>query len=223
MFVFPQFYGSWYLACALQLWEACSTLKLEVNGLPMRKHLKKKGIIDRGECEVGQKPRIKTFEAHVKKVENDFWKKRFKVYKRWKERWFDDYSEKGYFDTLTGFRIQGVLSRNDVINYPVQGSAFHCLLWTLIQAQKQIKKNKFSALITGQIHDSIFSDVPKNELNDYLDMLVDIGTRQIRKHWKWIIIPLELEAGVTDTTWYHKKEWIRLNSNWKLKPKKKDN
>jgi hypothetical protein len=43
-----------------------------------------------------------------------FWEKRFKVYAKWKETWWCEYQQKGYVDSLTGFRFSGVMKKNDV-------------------------------------------------------------------------------------------------------------
>ena len=116
--------------------------------------------------------------------------------------------EVSYFDTLTGFRIEGLYKRNEVINYPVQGSAFHWLLWSLIRIQKLLKKYKMKSLLVGQIHDSIVGDVHKKELRDYLDIVKQVMTIDVRKHWEWIIVPLRIEAEVAPVggSWFDKKE-----------------
>jgi DNA polymerase I len=113
--------------------------------------------------------------------------------------------KRGGFKTLTGFWIEGVMGRNDVINYPVQGSAFHCLLWSLIRLQRELRWGKMRALIVGQIHDSIVADVPADELDDFLPLAKRIMTEEIRKHWKWIIVPLDIEAEVSESNWFEKK------------------
>lgn len=216
-FVFPEFYGSWYVQVCKGLWDACTIDNLEVNGVPMHKHLKRHGIDRRGYCNGKGSPLPGTFEAHVKKVEDRFWNKRFKKYKQWKEKWWEAYLKDQSFDTLTGFHFEGVMARNDVINYPIQGSAFHCLLWSLINGLKEIRKHKMKTLIVGQIHDSIISDTPKSEATDYLDMMEELMTETIRKVWKWIIIPLEIEAEASAKNWYKKKEWTRQDGIWKPK------
>ena len=63
-------------------------------------------------------------------------------------------------------------------------------------------------LIVGQIHDSIVSDVYQKELKNYLEIAKQVMTIDVRKHWKWIIIPLSIEAEVAPVngSWYDKKE-----------------
>jgi uracil-DNA glycosylase family 4 len=212
MFVFPQFYGSIYPDCAKSLWEACRQLKLSVgepgsaNEVPMLEHLQSKGITELGDLDPKAADRKGTFVTHIKKVERNFWEKRFPVYDQWKKTWYNEYLEKLEFTTLTNFRCSGFMKRNEVINYPVQGSAFHCLLWSLIELQKALKKKGMKTKIVGQIHDSIVADVPEDEFEDYLRMAHDIMTQRIRLFWSWIIVPLEIEAEASPVggTWYDK-------------------
>lgn len=210
-FVFPEFYGSYFKACAENLWSAIDRMNLQVNGVPMQEWLKRKGINRIGPCNpnADYDPDPETFEYHVQQVEKDFWENRFKVYTRWKKAWWYDYLNSGWFDTFTGFRISGVLSRNQVINYPVQGSAFHCLLWSTIQLQRWLKKYKMKTKIIGQIHDSIVFDFYRKEIDDVIAKAVQIMTVDICKVWKWIIVPLEVEAEISPLggSWYDKEEY----------------
>ena len=208
-FIFPQFYGDWYLSCAKSLWEAISQMRLKTrDGLSLKKHLRSQGIKKLGACNPEERPRKGTFEHHLKEVENDFWNNRFKVYSKWKKQWFQEYLEKGYFITLTGFKIEGYYDRKQVINYPVQGSAFHWLLWSLIRINKLLRKYKMKSVIIGQIHDSMVGDIHKKEVKDYLDIANQVMTIDVRKHWDWIIFPLTIEAEVAPVggSWYEKEE-----------------
>ena len=191
------------------MWNAVIARKIKTNdGVSLIKHLRRKGIIELGDCDPEKSPRKNTFEKHMKEVEDDFWNRRFKVYKQWKKDWYYAYLKKGYFDTLTGFRIEGWYDRKQVINYPPQGSAFHWLLWSLIRIQKLLNKYNMRSLIIGQIHDSIVSSVYKRELRNYLEICQQVMTVDIRKYWDWIIVPLriEAEAAPVDKSWYDKVE-----------------
>lgn len=204
-FVFPEFYGSYYIHCAPQLWESAANLTTR-SGIPLRDHLEGNGINRLGRCDPKVPAERGTFERHIKNVESDFWGRRFKVYAQWKERWWQEYQRCGGFRMLTGFVVQGVHKKNDVINYPIQGSAFHCELWTLIQLNNWLKKHKMKSKIVGQIHDSIVGDVHRSELQDYLAKVKQISTVDIRKAWDWIIVPLEIECEVGEKNWFEKKE-----------------
>lgn len=210
MFVFPQFYGDWYKDCARHLWEAMDKLHLEtVSGMPMAKHLARKGIRSLGACDSNEDPEPGTFEAHIQRVEREFWRERFPIYAAWKRKWYTQYQERGWFQTLTGFICQGYMRRNEVINYPVQGSAFHCLLWALIRlVREELPRRKMKTLIVGQIHDSIVADVPEEEVQDYVALVHRIIVKELPKEWPWLIVPLDIEA-----------EASPVNGNWAEKTK----
>ena len=209
MFVFPEFYGAWWFSCAPNLWSAIDQSNLRTRkGLTLKEHLDSKGIDCLGALNLDEHHGDNTFLNHIKKVEWHFWNKRFSVYKKWKDQWYENYLKRGYFDTLTGFRIEGMLDRKKVINYPVQGVAFHCLLWSLIRVQKQLKKYKMKSLIVGQIHDSIIGDVVDKELKNYMEIVNQVMVVDIKKHWKWITTPIEIEIEVAPAgkSWWHKEK-----------------
>uniref|UniRef100_A0A6M3K2P3 Putative DNA polymerase n=1 Tax=viral metagenome TaxID=1070528 RepID=A0A6M3K2P3_9ZZZZ len=207
-FVFAQFYGDYYINCARSLWNTIDRDNIVLaDGTPMKEHLKKKGIERLGLCDHEQPPLPGTFEQHLKAVENDFWNNRFKEYGQWKWDWWNAYCKTGEFQMLSGFKVHGHYDKKQVINYPIQGAAFHCLLWSLIRINKWLKRNKMKTRIVGQIHDSIVADVAESELNEYLHKANQISTVSIRRAWPWIITPLEIEAEATevDQAWFYKK------------------
>lgn len=219
MFVFPQFYGSYFQQCAPNLWEAVSRYELKIEGTDttLLQHLKRQGITELGKCDPQERPVEGTFEHHIKRVEERFWNERFPVYAKWKKKWYDAYQKDGGFQMLTGFAVNGLLSRNDVINYPVQGAAFHCLLWSLVQLHKWMVRNKLRSRIVGQIHDSIVMDVYAPELQMLLTKARRIMTIELPKMWEWIIIPLEVEVDVAPLggNWFQKTQWIEQeNGVW---------
>lgn len=207
MFVFPQFYGDYYGNNASAMWEYIQSydLKLEGCSTSVLSHLAKQGIDRLGST---NDTATGSFMGHMQSVEKDFWERRFPVYNNWKKSWWDSYKRNGSFRTLTGFYLDGLMGKNDAINYPVQGSAFHCLLWSLIRIQAILSKRKMKTLIVGQIHDSIVADVPATELYSYLKLAKHVMTVQLLKKWPWIIVPLTIEAEVTpkNGSWNEKKE-----------------
>jgi DNA polymerase-1 len=213
MFVFPAFYGSYFKTITPALWDAIDRFDLKDHeGNSLKDRLDSLGgITRRGACKVGgdwkeRKPKPGSFESHIQSVEANFWQDRFSVYAQWKVDWFNDYLKNGGFRTLTGFWIDSQLKRNDVTNYPVQGVAFHCLLWSLIRLQKELKRRGMKALIVGQIHDSIVADVPDDELEEYLQLAYQVMVVDMKNEWKFINTPLEVEADVTpvDVSWFQK-------------------
>jgi len=178
------------------------------DGVPLGEHLHRKGIKKLGALDPSKKSERYTFERHIQMTEKHFWEERFPTYTKWKKEWYDDYKTNGCFKTKTGFVCSGFMKRNEVINYPVQGAAFHKLLWSLIRLNQEIKERGMKTLIIGQIHDSIVSDVPENEVDDFLQLARNVMVDQLREAWDWIIVPLDIEAEMTpiNGNWAQKKE-----------------
>ena len=208
-FVFPQFYGSYWAQCAPNLWEAVRQLGLQrSDGTCLYKHLAGKGIKTLGTAgkhgvDAG------SFMEHVQSVEDWFWgKSQFGIYGQWKKDWWYEFLKTGEFLTKTGFRIGGDMKRNEVINLPVQGSAFHCLLLALILLDKWMRKKKLKSRIVGQIHDSLVLDLHKDERDHVIEKAIHIMTVQVPEIWKWIIVPLKVDVEVAPLgePWNKKKE-----------------
>ena len=181
-------------------------------------HLKARGIRELGDCspEAAKNPKKGTFVAHCKQVEDGFWNKRFKVYTAWKKKWYNDYLRTGEFPMYSGFTCRGVMKRNAVLNYAIQGTAFHCLLKTVMIAQKECDRRGLKAEFVGQIHDSMLADVPLHEVQEFLDVLHDASTVRLAKEWDWIDVPMKVEVDVVPEgkSWYDKRPWVRHAGLW---------
>ncbi len=201
-FTFPQFYGDYYKNNALGIWEW-----LNFSGDRIKKT---EGPEIRGGITIGEyliNKGIKTFDQyveHVKKIEHNMWNKRFPVYARWKEQHYKSYLKKGYVTILSGFVCQGSMKKNDVINYPIQGLAFHCLLWSCIRIHKLLKKYKMKTKLIFQVHDELVADVHPKEEKTYSELLKQVMIEDLKRHWKFIDIPLEIEAkrSAVDGNWF---------------------
>ena len=207
-FVFPQFYGDYYKNNAnficknwIQLptkrWKKRQGMELS-EGKYISAHMIEQGITS-----------YVDFEKHLQEIERIFWEETFPVYARWKERWWKRYKRKGEFTSLTGFTYHGVFKRNDVGNYPFQGSAFHVLLWSLIQGVKAQKEERWRTKIVGQIHDALVLDVYPDELKHVIHVMKCIMCNDVRQKWPWIIVPLEIDAELcpVDGSWAEKEDY----------------
>lgn len=210
-FVFPQFYGDYYEHCAeglCQWGELPRTTWKSGQGIEMpgghsvnwhlADHMRTKGITS-----------YKKFTRHLQEIEDDFWGNRFADYATWKDRWWRAYQKHGYIDMLTGFRCSGVMTRNEVINIPIQGSAFHCLLWAFISVDKVMREEHWKSRLIGQIHDSMLLDVHPEEIKHVTHTVQRITCEDLPKAWDWIIVPLEIEAEVcpVDGAWSEKESY----------------
>lgn len=168
----------------------------EEEGITLLQHLKNNGIMRKAD-----------FLAHVERVESDFWEK-YHVYADWIRKTERDYQKNGYIDLLTGFRCWGPLSSNEVRNYPNQGPAFHCLLYSLYTAQDELNKLGAETKIIGQIHDEMLLDVPESENAMVKKLLREIMTSRILNVWDWINVPLDIGATQTEIegNWWDKQD-----------------
>jgi len=107
---------------------------------------------------------------------------------------------------MSAIRESGLYKKNDVINHAVQGSAFHCLLWCLIETVKWLAKNKMRSKVVGQIHDSMLCDVHRDEYEEFIDKVTVIATVLLREAWQWITVPLNIDIEVAETNWFEKEE-----------------
>ncbi len=206
-FVFPEFYGDYFKSCAANIackwgelpkgkWAPKQGIKL--NGEYLSDHLIAKGIKS-----------LEGFEKHLKKIEDDFWGKRFADYDRWKSIWYNVYKKYGYIDLKTGFRCSGLMDKKNTSNYPIQGAAFHCLLWSFIEIDRIMIKENWDTKIVGQIHDSIVLDVNPAELKHVIKTVRKVTCVDLPKAWKWIIVPLEVDVEVCpiDGSWAEKQKY----------------
>lgn len=207
-FVFPQFYGDYFVNCAENL--ACQWGKLPKDG----RWKEGQGIkLEEGTLSdwfiLNDIKSFKQFVSHVEKIEDDFWNNRFKVYQKWKDSWWEEYQKNGYIDMLTGFRCSGVMSYNQAINIPIQGSAFHCLLWAFIEIDRIAMEERWKSKPVEEIHDSILIDTHPDELDHVIKTVHRVTCEDLPKAWSWIIVPLSIDVEVCgiDESWDKKKPY----------------
>lgn len=217
-FVFPAFYGSYFPQLARPLWMAMTRENLHLRadknddkykptGISMAKHLRRQGFKEMGLCDPDREVREGTFEAHIKEVERRFWKERFKGYDNWKTEFYEEYLRTAGFKSYTGFAWNGYFQRNAVLNYIIQGSAFHCLLFCLTRIIDEMERMRMRSKIIGQIHDSILADIHIKEKDDYLELVERVTMTELSDHWPWLkIVPIttETEFSPPGMSWYHK-------------------
>lgn len=206
-FVFPEFYGDYYGNCAEHLactWgELTKTRWKPGQGISVENKNLSDLFIKNGITS------FKKFTNHIKEIEQIFWEERFPEYAKWKVNWYKQYQRKGYFDLLTGFRCSGVMDSKAVCNYPGQGTAFHCLLWSLNKSDHLMRTERWDTKIISQIHDSILLDVHPDELQRIARKIKKITTVDLPEAWKWINVPLEVDAELceVDRPWSTKQPY----------------
>jgi uracil-DNA glycosylase family 4 len=206
-FIFPQFYGSYWRSCARSLWEDACEIEFEP-GFTFEDHLKNKGITCLSNItSYKDKPKKGCYEYHIIECENKFWRK-YSVFRKWQDTCKSFYLENGYVYTMFGTRRRGYLNQNKILNSGIQGTGFQCLLWTLIELEKYLKKNKMRSKIIGQIHDSVLLQTHKDEVLDVYKQTKYLMEVKIKEQHDWLIVPLlaEIESSELGGTWYEKKK-----------------
>ena len=202
-FVFAEFYGSYYEDCAVNL---ANQISMPSEGT----WRSGQGVMLPGEYHISDHMRSKgitsfsKFEDRVKEAERVLWEDRFPVYADWRKRWFKQYEKRGYFDLLTGFRCSGVYGRNQTFNLPVQGAAFHCLLWAFIRVDEIMREEGWDTKLIGEVHDDMMLDVHPDE-EEHVDATIHrVVSEELPKAWPWIIVPLRIEinTGPVDGSLY---------------------
>jgi uracil-DNA glycosylase family 4 len=236
-FVFPQFYGDYFKSNAEDLcgnWLELPQSKwkpgmgVEFEGGNLAEHLISNGIKEYGEIKYNKKTGRKEYTGllkHIKDIEEDFWGRRFPVYARWKEKHFDQYLKDGYVSFFTGFVTQDLMRKNNAINDPIQGAAFHCLLWAFSKINEELEGRGLQSRLIGQIHDAIVFDIYPPELEEVYELAQNIGTKQLPEHFDWINVPLRIEAELcpVDGSWAEKEDWAPEIKKKKKKKRKKLN
>jgi DNA polymerase-1 len=210
--VFAEFYGSYFVNVARDIWREITKpkgLKLP-DGTPLLKHLNSLGIRYLKPPQSGSLPPkgkdAASYECMVEGWERTFWDEWFVEYRDWKRDWFETYTKLGYFDSFTGFRYRGHFQRNDVVNYPIQGSAFHCNLRSFYRIHQELRRLQMKSYLVAQIHDSILALVKTEELKRYLELAREIMVNELARDWTWVVVPMDVEFEVAPPgeSW-HKK------------------
>jgi DNA polymerase-1 len=189
---FAQFYGDWFGSCGPNFWENVVEAGLKLpNGMTCKEWLESQGIFELGEM-INYEPTPGSFLEHCKEVELKMWNERFPEYTKWKKDIVEFYQNYGFIETYFGFRFTGYMDSKQCTNFPIQGTSFHLLLFTLIKIEQFLKKNKLKTKIIGQIHDSVILDLHKNEIVFVLTGINKIVS-ELSRRFKWLIVPMEIE------------------------------
>ena len=180
--VFPQWYGSWYKQCAEDLWKMCAELLIgDGEGTTVRQHL---GMS------------YTRYEEFVRLHENVFWDQ-FGHVRDWQDKLSTEYQRKGYVETFFGFRYRDWMSRNQLYNCKIQGTAFHLLLWAMTQLHFTGKEEQWKSHLLWQIYDSIIWNLWPKEQELILQRVEDVMVREATETFDWITTPLKVDTEIT--------------------------
>lgn len=131
----------------------------------------------------------------------------FKQYTR------DFVRDNGYIETVFGRReylyniksTDNSLRRRDervALNMPVQSTASDVVQCALVCLYNEMKKKNMKSILVNSVHDSIVGDCPKNELDDFVNLAIDVmsNVKDYAKvylpklDFSWLRVPLHVDA-----------------------------
>lgn len=208
---FALLYGSYWKACANKIWEdAISKGKMLIDPvtgdqtISLQEHMDNKGVRN-----------LEDFQQWCKDKEQVFWDK-YVASRDYQKRAVALYKKRGYVETLFGFQRAGILSDNEAINTPTQGSGAQMMLWSCSHIGQEIEKRKMRSMLNGQVHDSIVPNIHPDELQDFCDMSEHVMTTQFMEEHPQIIVPLEVEFEIAavDQPWNKLQDYVRKDGLW---------
>lgn len=128
-------------------------------------------------------------ENIIKPFYNEFWGDYTGVLD-WQNRLLELYREKGYVQNLEGGRRHGPLSKNQVINSPIQGD--ESLI--VIEAMNRLSAKGDPDLIANlEIHDDLTFVLPDKRMDECIPIII---TEMLGVDYPWINVPLTVELSI---------------------------
>lgn len=152
---------------------------------------------------------IETFEQfsnHIKEQYDNYWNNRFGVLSEWRNNTWKEYIDKGEYKSYTGFTYNSILTKNQICNFPIQGSGFHCLLKGFIGIVNECKKMKLRSGVVAEIHDSCVMEVADDELEIVNKIVYTCMIKTVKEEYPWMKMPLYVEADVYPMNWAESSE-----------------
>lgn len=141
-------------------------------------------------------------ESIAEELAEEFWDE-FKQVKRWQEKLLADYSRNLYVETLTGRRRRGPMTKNEIINQPIQGTAADIVTEAMCEVSELGYMLGDDELVPNlNVHDDL-SYLPSIETLD--EKLEIIARTMCKPRFDFINVPLLVEASV-GTDWANLEE-----------------
>jgi DNA polymerase I-like protein with 3'-5' exonuclease and polymerase domains len=85
-------------------------------------------------------------------------------------------------------------------NYPVQSAASDCVLYSLVEIDKELRRRNMKSILIGSVHDSIEVDVYPGEIFQVVQIFREVCEYDVQAKHPWILCPLAIS--------------IELGANW---------
>jgi DNA polymerase-1 len=139
----------------------------------------------------------------------EFWDE-FKGVQKWQKKIMEGYKQNLYVETLSGRKRRGAMSKNELINHPIQGTAADIVTeaMTALSVLADLEEDdEYQADLN--VHD----DLSFMLLDASMDVKIPIIAREMCRHrFPYIIVPLIVEVQV-GVRWHELKEIGVYRSN----------
>jgi uracil-DNA glycosylase family 4 len=125
--------------------------------------------------------------------------------KRWQDNLVAKYEANGYVEMELGFRRPAPIDYNQLINTPIQGTAYHRLLRAAINIERRLHGLGLHSHGVAEIHDELLIDCKESELEQVYDIVVD---EMIDQQPKSDPIRLAISASI-GTNWWEQVKYER--------------
>lgn len=132
----------------------------------------------------------------------EFWDE-FSGVKKWQDRLLKNYERDLYVETLGGRRRRGAMTKNEIINMPIQGTASDIVteaMSALSELSFELERDEIHPSIN--IHDDLTFLINPNNLDSNLEI---ISREMCRHRFNYINVPLVVEAS-TGRRWHELEE-----------------
>lgn len=139
----------------------------------------------------------------------EFWDE-FAETKKWQERLLRTYEKNLYVETLNGRRRRGALSKNQIINHPIQGTAAEIVTlgMTALSEEAFIRRDP-ELQCNLNVHDDLSFLLNERTIDDKIKI---ITTEMCRHRYDFINVPLMVEVAV-GTAWDNVEEIGKYRSD----------
>lgn len=141
----------------------------------------------------------------------EFWDE-FKGVKRWQEKLIKNYERNLYVETLGGRRRRGPMTKNEIINMPIQGTAADIVTEAMnVLSERGQAEDDESLIPIINVHDDLTFRVPDAMLEDHIEI---IAREMCLPRFDYINVPLVVEVSVGHR--WHELEEIKVYRSHEL-------
>ena len=132
----------------------------------------------------------------AKDLHAEFWDT-FGQTKKWQERLLASYAKNLYVETLGGRRRRGPMTKNEIINMPIQGTAADIVTEAMcVISEMAFERDDDHLQPALNVHDDLSFLIPDATESGLLDRIDLIATEMCRHRFDYINVPLVVEASI---------------------------